>query len=76
MFPLGLFGVSKLFPFPKTGKWLVSKGLRKCFQCFHIFQGIGPQYINSRLQVSFKTLRKIWKHWKHLWKPLEHHGLA
>src|ERR1039457_2807363 len=25
---------------------------------------------------SFKTLRKIWKHWKHLWKPLKHHNLA
>src|ERR1035441_4308055 len=25
---------------------------------------------------SFKTLRKIWKHWKHLWKPLKHHDLA
>jgi hypothetical protein len=75
MFPFGL-GVSKFVSISETGKWLVSKGLRKCFQCFQIFQGIGPEYFKSSYYFSFKTLRKIWKQWKHLWKPLEHHDLA
>jgi hypothetical protein len=75
MFPFGLRCFQSV-SISKTGKLLVSKGLRKCFQCFHIFQGIGPEYIKSSLQVSFKTLQKIWKHWKHLWKPLKHHDLT
>src|ERR1035437_7469753 len=39
----------------ETGKWLVSKGLRKCFQCFHIFQGIGPEYFKNGSQFFFQN---------------------
>ena len=67
MFPFDL-RCFQIVSISETGKWLVSKGLQKCFHCFHIFQGIGPEYIKSSLHFSFKSLRKIWKHWKHLWK--------
>lgn len=33
VFPIGC-GVSECVSISRDGKWLVSKGLRKCFQCF------------------------------------------
>ena len=70
MFPFPIADVSKLFPFREIGKWLGTKGLQECFQCFHIFPTVlasvsGVYYLAS-FTFSFKTLRKIWKHWKHL----------
>jgi hypothetical protein len=54
MFPFGP-GVSICVSISETGKWLGSKGLRKCFQCFQLFPRIGPEYIKSSLQVFFQN---------------------
>ena len=52
MFPFGL-RCFHIVSISETGKWLVSKGLRKCFHCFQIFPGIGPEYIKSSIYFFF-----------------------
>src|ERR1035437_2221385 len=52
MFPFGSLCFQSV-SISETGKWLVSRGLRKCFHCFQIFPGIGPEYIKSSSSSFF-----------------------
>jgi hypothetical protein len=68
---ISVLTVSKLFPFPIPVSGELAIGYINVSNVSIFFKESAQSASRVVFYFSFKTLPRIWKHWKHFWKPLE-----